>query len=86
MQNGRISEIKRGRGRKLTGGSSAPHDLRTVSGGSKNDGNVVPHVPVVVTAVGAVPASPAVEFRAVGADAGWDRQSSTTRPPLALPL
>jgi hypothetical protein len=82
--NGGVSERKGGRGRELTCGSSAPNDFSTVSWGNKNDGNIVPHVPVMASAVGAVPTSPAVEFCEVGAGAGWDHQSSTTPPPLAL--
>jgi hypothetical protein len=85
MGNGVVSERKGGRRRELTGGSSAPNDFSKVSWGKKNDGDVIPYVPVVVSAVGAVPTSPAVEFRDVGAGACWGHQSSTTMTPLGLP-
>jgi hypothetical protein len=84
--NGGVSERKGGRGRELNFGSSAPNDLSMVSWGNKHDGNVVPHVQVVASTVGAAPISPAVEFCEVGAGAGWEHQSSTKTTPWVLPL
>ena len=78
MGNRGVSRRKGGRGRELTGGNSTHHDLRTVPRDNENDGDVVPHVPIVASAVGAVPTSPAVEFREVGAGAGFDCQNLTT--------
>ena len=69
----------------LTRSNSTPHDLITVSCDNGNDEDIIPHVPVVASAVGVVPAWPAVELRDVGVGVGWDRQSSTTTTPLALP-
>ena len=85
-RNGGVSERKGGRGQELTAGNSTPQHLSTVSWDNENDGDVVPHVSVVRSNVGAVPTSPTVEFREVGAAACWDRQSSMTTLPLALPL
>ena len=86
MRNGKISEIKCGRGQKLTGGSSTPPDLRTVSGGKETQFDVVLCDIVVVSAVGAVSTSPTVKFCEGSTGVGWDRQSSTTTTLLALPL
>jgi hypothetical protein len=86
MKNGGVSERKGGRGRELTAGNSTPQHLSTASWDDENDRNVIPHISVVGSDVGVVPTSPAVEFREVGAGAGWERQSSTMMPPLALPL
>ena len=72
-------------GRELTVGNSSPQDLSTVSWDNETDGDIVPHVTVVGSAVGAVPTSPAVEFCEVGAGASFDCQISTTTPPLGLP-
>ena len=47
--------------------------------------DVIPYVPAMVSAVGAVQTSPSVEFRDLGAAAGWDLQSSTRTTPLTLP-
>jgi hypothetical protein len=83
--NGGISKRKGGRGRELTASNSAPHDLSTVSRDHENDGDVIPHVSVVVSSVGVAPTGPAVEFCKVGVGVGWDRHNSTTTTPLALP-
>jgi hypothetical protein len=85
MGNQGVSGRKGGRGRELTGGNNTPHDLGTVSRDNKNDGDVVPHVPVVASAVGAVPACPAVELRNVSVGVGWGHHRSTKTTQLALP-
>ena len=82
---GGVSGRKSGRGRELTAGNSSPQDLSTVSWDNQTNRDVVQHVTVVSSAVGAVPTSPAVEFREVGAGAGFDRQSSTTTTHFGLP-
>ena len=85
MGNGWVSGEKGGRGRELTEDSNTPRDLKTVSCDNGNDRDVTLHVPVVGSAVGAVPTLPAVEFRDVGVGVGWARRRSTTTMPLALP-
>ena len=80
-----VSGRKGGRGRELIKGNSTHHDLRTVSRDNVNDGDVIPHVSVVASAVGAVPAWPSVELHDVGVGNSWDHQSSMTTTPLALP-
>ena len=84
MGNGWVSGRKGGRGRELTAGNSAPQHLSTASWDDENDGNVIPHVSVVGSDVGADPTSPAVKFRKVGAGTSWTRQSSTTMLQLGL--
>jgi hypothetical protein len=85
MGQGGVSERKRREGAGTHRRQRRPHDLRTASRDNKKDGDVVLYVPVEGSAVGAVPARPAVEFREVGAGAVWDRQNSTTTTLLALP-
>ena len=64
-----VRERKSGRGRELTIGSSIPHGLSTAASDNETDGDVITNVPIVVSAVGAAPTGPAVEFREVGAGA-----------------
>ena len=73
-----------GEGRNSPYSNSAPHGLSTASCDNKDNGDVVPHISVVVSGIGAAPTNSAVQFRGVSVGIGGVCGNSTTMTPLAL--